>query len=259
MKKMLWPAIGLALIIITLGATGCDTIVPTPSSGVQSTTNSQQNTGIWVSGVGEVTVTPDIAILEVGVEAQETTVADAQDEAHEAMEKVMMALTDSGVTDEDIQTRQFRISQRTRWDDETDEEIVVGYRVTNEVTAKIREIEKVSSIIDTVVKAGGNFIRIDDLDFSVDDPSDYYDEARETAMADARDKAEKLADAADVKLGAPTYISESSSFVSVPMVDMAFAGGIPVPAPAPIIETPPSISPGEVEVSVTVQIAYSIK
>jgi len=259
MRKKLWLAIGLALITIVLGVTGCDSLTPQTSSGVSSATNSQQNTGIWVSGVGEVTVTPDIAILEVGVEAQEMTVTEAQDEASEAMEKVMTALTDSGVTDEDIQTRQFRISQRTRWDDETGEEIVVGYRVTNEVTAKIREVEKVVSIIDTVVKAGGDLIRIDDLDFSVDDPSAYYDEAREIAMADAKTKAEKLAAAADVKLGSPTYISESSGFTSVPMVDMSFAGGIAAPAPAPIIEIPPSISPGEVEVSINVQIAYSIR
>lgn len=255
MRKKLWLAIGLVLIIITLGLTGCDSLTPTISSGVSSATNSQQNTGIWVSGLGEVTVTPDIATLEVGVEAQETTVAEAQDKASEAMEKMMTALTDSGVMGEDIQTRQFRIRQRTRWDDETGEEIVVGYRVTNKVMAKIRDIEKVGSIIDAVVKAGGDLIRIDDLDFSVDDPSAYYDEAREIAMADARDKAEKLADAAEVKLGAPTYISESSGFISVPMVAMSFAGGMP--APAPIVE--PSISPGEVEVSIAVQITYSIR
>lgn len=255
MRKKLWLAIGLVLIIITLGLTGCDSLTPTISSGVSSATNSQQNTGIWVSGLGEVTVTPDIATLEVGVEAQETTVAEAQDKASEAMDKVMAALTDSGVMGEDIQTRQFRIRQRTRWDDETGEEIVVGYRVTNKVMAKIRDIEKVGSIIDAVVKAGGDLIRIDDLDFSVDDPSAYYDEAREIAMADARDKAEKLADAAEVKLGAPTYISESSGFISVPMVAMSFAGGMP--APAPIVE--PSISPGEVEVSIAVQITYSIR
>jgi hypothetical protein len=158
---------------------------------------------------------------------------------------------------EDIQTRQFRIRQRTRWDNETGEEIVVGYRVTNEVMAKIRDIEKVGSIIDAVVKAGGDLIRINGLDFSVDDPSAYYDEAREIAMADARDKAEKLADAAEVKLGAPTYISESSGFISAPMVVMQYAGGAPMPAPAPIVE--PSISPGEVEVSIAVQITYSIR
>jgi len=256
MRKKLWLAIGLALIIITLGLTGCDSLTPTVSSGVSSATNSQQNTGIWVSGLGEVTVTPDIATLEVGVEAQETTVAEAQDKASGAMDKVMTALTDSGVMGEDIQTRQFRIRQRTRWDNETGEEIVVGYRVTNEVMAKIRDIEKVGSIIDAVVKAGGDLIRINGLDFSVDDPSAYYDEAREIAMADARDKAEKLAFAAEVKLGAPTYISESSGFISAPMVVMQYAGGAPIPAPAP---APPSISPGEVEVSIAVQITYSIR
>jgi uncharacterized protein YggE len=254
MRRVMWLAICSALIIIALGTTGCDDFTSPPSSRVSST--SQQTTGIWVTGTGEVSVTPDIAILRVGVEAQEKTVAGAQTEASRAMEEVMTALINSGVANEDIQTQYLRIRERTRWDDETDQEIVIGYQVTNKVTAKIRHIEKVSSIIDAVVKAGGDLIRIDDLTFTVDDPSDYYDEAREKAMADAKAKAEKLAASAKVKLGEPTYISESSGVT--PTTQITFAEAAPVPAPAPMVPYP-SISPGETEISLTVQIAYSIR
>ena len=258
--KNLWLVIFAVLIIFALGAAGCEGITsPVPRA---STTGgiTPQNTGIWVTGTGEVTVNPDIATLQVGVEAQEATVAEAQDEASEAMYKVMTALTDRGVKSEDIQTQYFRIRERTRWDEPSGQEIVVGYRVTNKVTAKIRDLEKVGSIIDAVVKAGGNLIRIDDLSFSVDDPSVYYDEAREKATADARDKAEKLANQAGVKLGGPTYIAESAHMPPIyeGMVYAIAEGAIPAPAPAPA-PAPPSVSPGEVTVSLTVQIAYSIR
>ena len=264
MRRTLWLVICLVLIILALAMAGCDGFTsPTTRTTSTGSLITQQNTGIWVTGTGEVTVTPDIAILQVGVEAQETTVAIAQAQAYEAMNKVMTALTDGGVTKEDIQTQYFRIRQRTRWDEETDQEIVVGYQVTNRVTAKIRVLPvesytldyKASNIIDAVVKAGGDLIRIENLSFSVDDPSAYYDEAREKATADAKARAEKLAKQTGVKLGTPTYISES---VYMPPVyeGMIYAIEAPIPAPAPI---EPSISSGEVEISLTVQVAYSIK
>jgi uncharacterized protein YggE len=258
MKEKSWLVICSVLILLALGVSGCEGITsPAPQNTSASGLITQQNTGIWVSGTGEVTVTPDIAILQVGAEAQENTVAEAQAKTSEAMDRVMTALNDSGVKKEDIQTQYFRISQRTRWDDETEQEIVIGYRVTNTVKAKIRDIEKVGSIIDAVVKAGGDLIRIDDLGFTVDDPSAYYDEAREKATADAKARAEKLAKQTGVRLGEPTYISESAY---TPSIHEGIAYGMveaPVPAPAPVIT--PSISPGEVKVSLTVQIGYSIR
>jgi uncharacterized protein YggE len=262
MRRLLWLALSLALIIIALGLAGCDGFT-SPTTRTTSAGNFQ-STGIWVTGTGEVTVTPDIANLQVGVEAQETTVAGAQAKASEAMNKVMTALTDGGVKKEDIQTQYFRIREQTRWDEETGQEIVVGYRVTNKVTAKIRILSvesytldyKASNIIDAVVKAGGDLIRIDNLDFSVEDPTIYYDEAREKATADARARAEKLAKQTDVSLGSPTYVSESASMPPVYEGMIYAIAEAPIPAPAPI---EPSISPGEVKVSVTVQVAYSIR
>ena len=257
MRWQLWLIICLVLIIITLGTAGCEGLTP-PTSRAPSTSGliTQQTTGIWVTGTGEVTVTPDIATLEVGVEAQETTVAEAQAKASQAMDKVRTALTDQGVKNEDIQTQYLRIRSRTMWDDETNREIVVGYQVTNKVTAKIRDIEKVGSIIDAVVKAGGNLIRIDDLGFSVDDPAPHQEKARGEAMADAKAKAEKLAGFADVQLGKPTYISESTYMPPIYEGITYGREGVLAPAPAP---APPSISPGEVKVIITVQVAYSIR
>jgi len=254
-RRMLLPiSLGLALVLAVIGLCGCNT--GATALGELSTIQlSSQAEGIWVSGTGEVTVTPDIAVLMVGVEAQEASVAEAQAKANEAMDKVMTALTESGVAEEDIQTQYFRIRQRTRWDDEKGTEEVVGYRVTNKVTAKIRDIEGVGTVIDAVVEAGGDLTRIDNLSFSVDEPSAYYDEAREKAMADAKAKAEQLAGLAGITLGKPTYISEGAHMPPIyEGIYYEYGGMAPAPAPAP----PPSISPGEVKVSLAVQVAYSI-
>jgi len=236
-KKNWLVGISLALVLAIVGLAGC--AVPAEVNLVT------QEEGIWVTGEGEVMAAPDIATLRLGIEAQEATVAEAQSQAVEAMDRVMAALIDNGVAENDIQTQYFSIRQITRWVDE--EQVVVGYRVTNMVTTKIRDIDKAGVIIDAVAEAGGDLTRIDSIGFSVDDPSAYYEQARQEAMADANAKAEQLAELAGVTLGKPTYISED---IQVPptirMVDTA----------APAVVT--LISPGEMEISLTVQVAYAI-
>jgi len=118
------------------------------------------------------------------------------------------------------------------------------------VTAKIRDIEQAGPIIDAVAAAGGDYTRINNISFSVDDPTPYYQEARQKAMADAKAKAEQLADLAGIGLGKPTYISEGTIYPPVVYRD----AGMESVAPAPT--TP--ISPGEIELTLTVQVAYAI-
>lgn len=251
--------IALAPIVPIVALSGCGFGIPgiagigfdRSPSALEVNLDSQQ-AGIWVTGQGKTMAAPDIAILRVGIEAQETTVAEAQVEAVEAMDGVMKALTDSGVAEKDIQTQYFNIRQVTRWDDVKSENIVIGYRVTNMVSAKIRDIDKTGTIIDVVAAAGGDLTRIDSIDFSIDDPRGYYDEARQEAVADARAKAEQLADLAGVSLGQPTYISEGAQ--SPPPIYRG--GGMYYDEAMPVPET--SISPGEMEVSLTVQVCYAI-
>ncbi len=270
MKKGIIVIFSLMLVVLLIvGIMGCSSNNPVDNTFAATTpaatsaapeVNISLNTqteGIWVSGTGKVTVTPDIALLQLGIEAQEASVAEAKAKASEAMERVMTALADSGVAEKDIQTQNFRIRQRTRWDDMLQDEVVVGYRVTNDVIAKIRDLEKTGDVIDAVVAAGGDYTRIDDLNFSVDDPTAYYDEAREQAMADAKGKAEKIADLAGMKLGDATYITESSSSSLYNYISYGMAMPSPAPTPAMVTETPP-ISPGEVEISINMQVAYSI-
>jgi len=251
MKKSWLLAVGLALVLAIVGLAGCS---PASTTGeIKGINISSQQEGIWVTGQGKVTAVPDIATLRLGIEAQEASVAEAQSKATEAMDRVETALTKNGVAKKDIQTQYFSIRRVTKWDRVKEEEEVVGYRVTNMVTAKIRDVEKAGIIIDAVAEAGGDLTRIDSIQFSVDDPSDYYEEAREKAMADAYAKAKHLASLAVVSLGKPTYISEGTQVI-YPRVVMEEVVVREAAAPAP---TP--ISPGEMEIPVNLQVGYAIR
>ena len=258
MKRSLLLAVLVALAVITMGAIGCygdfgfpeQQLPELPQSG--SIIFSQQNTGIWVTGEGTVSVVPDVAILNLGVEAQASTVAEAQQQAAEAMEAVMTVLDEQGIASKDIKTRYFSIYPVKRW--QNDEEILIGYRVSNMVTVKIRKVDEVGVVIDAVAEAGGDYTRINSISFTVDDPADYYEEAREMAMEDAKEKATQLAKLAKVDLGEPTYISEGGIYTPTPY-DFYRGAAEAFTAPAPT--TP--ISPGETEIRLTVQVAYSIK
>jgi hypothetical protein len=241
MKKTWW-LIPCLVAVLGLGVVGCAPQVVTPVV-------EQQNTGIWVTGQGEAMAVPDIAELRLGIETQADTVAKAQAQASEAMDEVMQALQDNGVDEKDIQTQRFSIYPVKSWNRDRGEEVIVGYRVTNIVLVKIREVDNAGIIIDAVAEAGGDFTRIQDISFTVDDPTPYYEEARSKAMEDARDKATQLVTSASVQLGKPTYICEGAVYVPRYFPDMM--GG-----EAFIPSTP--ISPGELKFMVNVQVVYAI-
>jgi uncharacterized protein YggE len=242
MKKLWFLVIGIVLLA-PLVFSACS---PTPATGGS---NSGQQERILVTGTGKMSAVPDVATLGVGIEAQETTVAQAQSEASQAMNNVTTALKTNGVADTDIQNRQYSIDQVTQWDSEKQENIVLGYRVTNIVNAKIRAMDKIGTIIDAVTVAGGDLTRINGLAFSIDDPTPFQQQARAKAVPDAQAKASQLAQLAGVTLGKPTYISES---VQVPTPIYSQAVGMAEAIP------PTPISPGEMEISVSVQITYAI-
>ena len=255
MKKIWLVAVGVVVLLAAVAVTGCSSEgarLTTDNGRLTLSLNNQQE-GIWVNGNGRVVAVPDVAVLRLGIEAQEMTVAEAQDQAREAMDRVMKALENEGVAEKDIQTQYFNINRVTRWDSQEEKEVVIGYRVTNVVTAKVRDVAKTGDVIDAVAAAGGDYTRIDSISFTLDDPSEYQKEARQQAVVDAEAKAKQLAEAAGVKLGRPLYITESS-YIPGPVYRqdvMEKAEG------APAVETP--ISPGEMEITVNVQISYEIE
>lgn len=249
--KKIWLGVAAVIILAVVGLAGC-TGQSGDISGLNVNLNNQQQ-GLWVSGEGKVTAVPDVAILNLGIQAREASVAQAQAEASQAMDKVIQALKDNGVAEKDIQTQNFSIQKVTQWNNDKQIEVVLGYQVTNTVIAKVRQVDGTGSVIDAAAAAGGDLIIVNDIGFSVDDPAPYQAQARVKAVADAAAKAKQLAETAGVTLGNPTYITENS-YIPGPIYRSAAmdAGGA---APAPI--TVP-ISPGELEITSNVQIAYAI-
>jgi uncharacterized protein len=239
-KKYFLALIGLALILGMVGLSGC--------GGMCQSTTQQQ--GIIVTGEGKVSVTPDLAIINLGVSAQSETVAEAQSQAVGAMDKVMAALTAAGIAAKDIQTQRFSITPVTKWEDKSQLQIIVGYRVDNTVTVKIRALDKVGTIVDAVAAAGGDFTRVQGVSFTLEDPTLAKTDARQKAVTDARAKAVQLAEQFGVKLGRLNYVTENQSYV--PVTRSASYDSVAGAS----LET--AISAGELDITVSVQATYNI-
>ncbi len=167
--------------------------------------------GIWVTGAGRVSVTPDIATLRIGVETSDETVGEAMAEAAASMQAVIDSLTAAGIDEDDIQTLTFNVSTQYEWNDTLRRSEMVGFTVTNTVRATVRELATIADVIDGAVRAGGDNARVDGLSFSVDDTEDAERQARELAMEAARKQAGQLASLAGVELGNPFFVSESGA------------------------------------------------
>jgi len=252
MKKIWLAIIGVVLLLGTIGLVGCSS-GSSPETVNVSLDSSQ--TGLWVNGEGKISVVPDVAILTLGIESQEVSVTIAQANASEAMDKVLQALKARGIEDKDIQTQYFNITQVTNWNDNKEE--VIGYRVTNTVTVKVRKVEKAGEVIDAVVMAGGDLTRINGITFTVDEPADYYVQARELAITHAMNKAKQMADKAGFELGKITYITESTNNYNFTYRNYYGMEDAALGIPAPTVVTPVSV--GSMELTATVQISYEIK
>jgi len=210
----------------------------------------QQAPSIDVSGSGTASAAPDVAVLSLGVEAEADSVGEARAQAAEAMDAMLAALKDGGVADEDIQTTRFSV--QPRFDSIEQRQVLRGFAVDNIVSVKIRSIDDTGELIDAALAAGGDLARIESVRFTIDDPSSLEDEARQEAMAEARRKAETLAQAAGVNLGRPRSISETGG--SIPDQFRGFDGAF---ADAELETTP--IELGELEVRVSVQVVYELE
>lgn len=219
---------------------------------------SGQQTGIWVSGVGKLSVEPDLVDFRVGVDVLGETVAEANGAASDAMAAIVAVLERNGIEDKDIQTSRFNIRpeydyRETTLDGvRTSSQVLTGYNVRNTVTVKVRDLERLPELVDAVVTAGGDSIRVDSVEFTVEDPDARLGELRELAVADAAAKAAHMAELAGVTLGDLTYLSEGG------------APSIPSPYAAPAAfameaRAAPSFSAGELELSLAVQASFAIE
>src|SRR5260370_40450801 len=181
---------------------------------------------ISVTGEATVSVPPDQAQIDGGVTSEAKTAREASDANNAAMGKVLLALKGAGIDEKDFQTSRLSLQPQTA-PNRTGPSAIVGYRASNRVTIRLRDVTKVASVIDTLVAAGAN--DIGGINFMVSQASKLLDEAREQAIADARRKAEIYAKAAGVTLGAPLSISEAGA--PGPILYRKMAAGMAASAP----------------------------
>ena len=200
---------------------------------------------ISVSGEATVSVAPDQAQIDAGVSSEAKTAREASEANNAAMGKVLLALKGAGIEEKDYQTARLSLQPQYA-QNRTGPSAVTGYRASNRVSIKLRDVTKVANVIDTLVGAGAN--EIGGIHFVVSQASKLLDEARDKAVADARRKAEIYAKAAGVTLGEPLSISEEGAAAPV------FRGKVAAPM---ALNAP--VAPGEETLSVTVNVSWAIK
>lgn len=201
---------------------------------------------ISVTGEATVSVPPDLAQIDAGVTSDGKTAREASDANNAAMGKVLLALKGAGIDEKDYQTSRLSLQPQYA-PNRSGPSPVVGYRASNRVTAKLRDVTKVAAVIDVLVGAGAN--ELGGINFMVSQASKLLDEAREKAIADARRKAEIYAKAAGVTIGEPLGIAEEGG--SGPPVFRSKMAA-PMAAGAPVAQ-------GEETLSVTVSVSWAIK
>jgi uncharacterized protein len=200
---------------------------------------------ISVSGEATVSVAPDLAQIEAGVTSEAKTAREASETNNATMGKLLLALKAASIDEKDIQTSRLSLQPQDA-PNRTGPSAIVGYRASNRVTVRLRDVTKVANTVDMLVGAGAT--DIGGINFMVSNASKLLDEARERAVADARRKAEIYAKAAGVTLGEPLNISEGGNAAPVPYRRMAVGMAASTP-----------VAQGEETLQVTVSVSWAIK
>ncbi len=201
---------------------------------------------ISVTGEATISAPPDLAQIEAGVTTDAKTAREASGANNDAMGKVLLALKSAGIAEKDYQTSRLSLQPQYSSQNRAGTNVLTGYRATNHVIVKLRDVAKLAGVIDAVTGAGAN--DIGGINFMVSNASKLLDDARAQAVADARRKAEIYAKAAGVTLGAPVSISEHGAAMPV----LYRRAAAPMAAEAPI-------APGEETLRVTVGMSWEIK
>ncbi|NKK71397.1 DUF541 domain-containing protein [Rhizobium leguminosarum bv. viciae] len=166
---------------------------------------------ISVTGDGESSVAPDMAVVNLAVVKQAKTAREALDENNKAMNDVLAALKSGGIAERDLQTSGFSIQPQYNYpqpvDGQQQQPQLIGYQTINSVTVRLRDLAKLGAVIDQSVSLGIN--QGGEIQFTNDKPDAAIEEARKAAVADAVKRAKTLSEAAGVKLGRILEINEN--------------------------------------------------
>ena len=197
-----------------------------------------------VTAEGSARIAPDMATISLGVTTQAETAAQALTQNSAAQQAVIDKLKAEGVAESDIQTSGLNLSPVQAYP-EGQAPVVTGYQVSNIVTVQMRDLDKLGTLLDALVAEGAN--QVQGISFGREDTQSAEDEARVDAIAEARRRAEVMAQAAGVKVGPIVSISEGAAGPGpMPMMMRAqAASGAPVEA-------------GELTVTAQVNVIFSL-
>lgn len=193
-----------------------------------------------MSGHGEISAVPDIAIIRAGLETTAKNVADAQKQNTERMNGFLKKVKDYGVNEKDRKTTDYTITPKYEFQRDRqglEKNIITGYSVSQQIELKIRSLDTISSILSLLGEFELN--QVGSFSFSVDDKDELKQQALEHAVTNARVKAERLGRSGRIHIGRLISFSENT----YPGTMMAEAGGSPSydmkmapQAPTPTIE-----------------------
>lgn len=202
-----------------------------------------------VSGNGRVSLKPDIAHINAGVETLMKDAREAQEENAKVMNRIIAALKTMGIQDKDIQTANYSVN--VEYDFSDNQRRLLGYRVSNNVRIAFRQINRVGEVLTKLAEAGAN--QFYGVSFGVEDNKDAYLEALKKAIDEAKAEAKVMAEQAGVRLGKPVAIHEGSAPQGIQFgkqMDMIRMEAADAQVP---------IMGGELEVQADVTIIYEIE
>ncbi len=203
---------------------------------------------ITVNGYGKVNGNNDIAVTTMGYSNTDKDVAKAQAENKKVMDQIYADLKKMGVDDKDLQSN-YTIYPDYNYTQDRGQELK-GYRVSNSLTIKIRDLKKISGILALAGKYGAT--EVSGLSFTIDEPENLKSQARDKALADAKVKATHLANVLGMRLGGIVSYNEYEGGVDLYQPKMMYAevGGMG--------GGPAAISGGSKDVNMNVSITFEV-
>lgn len=184
---------------------------------------AQEDRLISTSGTGAVEAAPDMATITLGVTQEARLATEAMDAGSAAARAVLTRVEQAGIAPRDVQTSDVSLQPVWSRDSVSNNTTprVTGYVARNTLSIRVRDLDTLGAILDAVVQEGAN--TFNGLRFSLQNPEPVIAEARAAAVKDAMARAEQLAAAAGVTLGAVRSISESGGRFRPEMMEMAAA------------------------------------
>ncbi|CDG95954.1 oxidative stress defense protein [Xenorhabdus bovienii] len=186
---------------------------------------------ISTSGNAIIKAAPDIATLMIHVKVTQKSAADAKQKVDERVAKYFDFLKTNGIDKKEINAANLRTQPEYKYEQKTGKSTITGYSASRSVEVKVRQLDQLSTLLDGALKAGLN--EISSVQFSVDNPQRYRDEARQKAIENAIQQATALAKGFNSKLG-PVYsvTYRSPEAVPFPMSRLKYRSALMAAAPA---------------------------